>query len=95
MSNGGSASVRSLPANHPLNGSDAFVIRVRGGGRRYKFTARTGRSFDSAIYPCAFTTKPGEWEEHPQVVGEGARSLLGAGSRVEAERRRPRRPVEV
>ena len=48
--NGGFASVRSLPARHDLAGCDAFVIRVRGDGRRYKFTARTDRSFDSAIY---------------------------------------------
>ena len=62
--NGGFASVRSLPARHDLAGCDAFVIRVRGDGRSYKFTARTDRSFDSAIYQTAFTTKKGEWEEH-------------------------------
>ena len=55
--NGGFASVRSLPARHDLAGYDAFVIRVRGDGRRYKFTARTDRSFDSAIYQAVFTTK--------------------------------------
>ena len=62
--NGGFASVRSLPARHDLAGSDAFVVRVRGDGRSYKFTARTDPSFDSAIYQCVFTTKKGEWEEH-------------------------------
>ena len=62
--NGGFASVRSLPARHDLVGCDTFVVRVRGDGRRYKFTARTDRSFDSAIYQCVFTTKKGEWEEH-------------------------------
>ena len=62
--NGGFASVRSLPALHDLAGCDAFVIRVRGDGRSYKFTARTDRSFDSAIYQTVFTTKKGEWEEH-------------------------------
>jgi len=61
---GGFASVRSLPARHDLGGRDAFVVRVRGDGRRYKFTARTERSFDSAIYQIAFSTKSGEWEEH-------------------------------
>ncbi len=61
--NGGFASVRSLPAKHELAGCDAFVIRVRGDGRRYKFTARTDRSFDSAIYQLAFATKKGKWEE--------------------------------
>jgi NADH dehydrogenase [ubiquinone] 1 alpha subcomplex assembly factor 1 len=62
--NGGFASVRSLPARHELAGCGAFVIRVRGDGRSYKFTARTDRSFDSAIYQAIFRTNKGEWEEH-------------------------------
>ena len=62
--NGGFASARSLPARHDLAGSDSFVVRVRGDGRRYKFTARIDPSFDSAIYQCVFTTKKDEWEEH-------------------------------
>lgn len=62
--NGGFASVRSLPAHHDLGGCDAFVIGVRGDGRSYKFTARTTRTFDSAIYQVAFKTRKGEWEEH-------------------------------
>jgi hypothetical protein len=62
--NGGFASVRSLPARHDLAGADAFLIRVRGDGRRYKFTVRTDLSLDRAIYQAAFTTRPGEWEEH-------------------------------
>ena len=61
---GGFASVRSLPAPHYLAGCEAFVIRVRGDGRRYKFTARTDRSFDTAIYQTVFMTKKGEWKEH-------------------------------
>jgi len=62
--NGGFASVRSAPAVQNLAGVDAFVLRVRGDGRSYKFTARTDRSFDSAIYQTSFTTRPGEWAEH-------------------------------
>jgi NADH dehydrogenase [ubiquinone] 1 alpha subcomplex assembly factor 1 len=62
--NGGFASTRSQPARYDLAGADAFVVRVRGDGRRYKFTARTDASFDSAIYQCVFTTSKGEWEEH-------------------------------
>jgi monofunctional biosynthetic peptidoglycan transglycosylase len=61
--NGGFASVRSLPSRHDLAGCDTFLIRVRGDGRRYKFTARTDRSFDSPIYQASFPAKPGEWEE--------------------------------
>jgi monofunctional biosynthetic peptidoglycan transglycosylase len=62
--NGGFASVRSLPARHDLAGCDALVIRVRGDGRRYKFTARMDPGFDGAVYQAGFTTRAGEWEEH-------------------------------
>ena len=62
--NGGFASVRSSPARHDLTGSRCFVIRLRGDGRRYKFTARTETGFDAPLYQCAFETKRGEWEEH-------------------------------
>lgn len=60
----GFASVRSLPARPDLAGCDAFLMRVRGDGRRYKFTVRTESGFDTPIYQCAFTTRRGEWEEH-------------------------------
>lgn len=62
--NGGFASVRSLPSRHDLAGCDAFLIRVRGDGRGYKFTARTEAGMDTPLYQMAFTTKRGEWEEH-------------------------------
>ena len=39
--NGGFASVRSSPVRENLSCTDAFVLRVRGDGRRYKFTVRT------------------------------------------------------
>lgn len=61
--NGGFASVRSLPKRHDLAGCNVFVIRVRGDGHRYKFTARTERTLDSAIYQVVFPTKKGEWVE--------------------------------
>jgi len=64
QNNGGFASVRSSPARQNLAGLDAFVVRVRGDGRRYKFTVRTEAGFDMPIYQCAFATKRGEWEEH-------------------------------
>lgn len=62
--NGGFASVRSTPVRENLAGLTAFVLRVRGDGRRYKFSSRTGVGFDSPLYQCSFTTKQGEWEEH-------------------------------
>ena len=62
--NGGFASVRSSPVGENLAGLTAFVLRVRGDGRRYKFSVRTGTGFDTPLYQCSFTTKPGEWTEH-------------------------------
>lgn len=61
--NGGFASVRSLPARQEWGVADSFVIRVRGDGRRYKFTARMNQHFDGANYQCPFPTKQGEWQE--------------------------------
>ena len=62
--NGGFASVRSGPVRENLTGLTAFVLRVRGDGRGYKFSVRTGASFNSQLYQTSFTTKQGEWEEH-------------------------------
>jgi len=62
--NGGFASVRSQRVNENLTGLTAFVLRVRGDGRRYKFSGRTGAGFDTPLYQCSFATKQGEWEEH-------------------------------
>ncbi len=82
QNNGGFASVRSLPARYDLAGCNAFLIRVSGDGRSYKFTARTTASFDSAIYQLAFKTRKGEWEEHHLPMKEfvptfGGRALSG------------------
>ncbi len=68
--NGGFASVRSAPVRENLAGLTAFVLRVRGDGRRYKLSVRTGTGFDIPTYQCSFTTKPGEWEEHRLPFGE-------------------------
>ena len=62
--NGGFASVRSSPTRHDLTGCGCFVIRLRGDGHRYKFTARMETGFDAPLYQCAFETKRGEWEDH-------------------------------
>ena len=62
--NGGFASVRSSPVRQNLNGTDAFVFRVQGDGRRYKFTVRTESGFNAPNYQAEFTTRRGEWEEH-------------------------------
>ena len=75
--NGGFASVRSLPAPLDLAGGDTLIIRVRGDGRRYKFTARMDGSFDSVIYQTVFTTKKDAWEEHRLPLKEFVPSFRG------------------
>ena len=68
--NGGFASVRSALVRENLTGLTAFVLRVRGDGRGYKFSVRTGVGFDAPLYQCSFTTKQGEWEEHRLAFGD-------------------------
>ena len=75
--NGGFASVRSSPVREDLNGCDAFVLRVRGDGRRYKLSARMDGAFDRAIYQCAFTTKSGVWEERRLPLKDFVASFRG------------------
>ena len=84
--NGGFASVRSLPARFDAGDAgdaDSFVIRVRGDGRRYKFTARMDQSVDSAIYQHAFVTKNGEWQELRLPLKNFAASFRGRVSQDE------------
>ncbi len=64
QNNGGFASVRSAPLRERLKVGGAFVICVRGDGRRYKLTARSESNFNAPNHQAEFTTKRGEWEEH-------------------------------
>jgi len=61
---GGFASVRSRPETLAAAGATGFLIRVRGDGHRYKFTARLGREFvDGVVYQQRFATRRGHWQE--------------------------------
>ena len=63
--NGGFASVRSATVRENLTGLTAFVLRVRGDGRRYKIQcAHRGRVSTPRFTNAVFTTKQGQWEEH-------------------------------
>src|SRR5512134_1394170 len=75
--NGGFASVRSAPERANLTGLNAFVLRVRGDGHRYKFSVRTGAGFDTPLYQCSFTTMPGEWEEHRLAISDFVPTFRG------------------
>jgi hypothetical protein len=61
--NGGFASVRTMPANLNLAEATEFILRVRGDGQQYKFTARMNSNFDGALYQSSFATRQGEWQE--------------------------------
>lgn len=61
---GGFASARSAPVRNTLEGSDSFVLRVRGDGREYQFTVQTGAGFRAPTYQLAFTPRRGEWGEY-------------------------------
>jgi monofunctional biosynthetic peptidoglycan transglycosylase len=61
--NGGFASVRTLPARFDLGEASEVVLRVRGDGRRYKFTARMDSSLHGPLCQSAFTTTKGKWQE--------------------------------
>jgi hypothetical protein len=60
---GGFASVRTPPRDWDTAGATAFVLRVRGDGRTYKFTLRTGDGFDGIQYQARFTASAGAWTE--------------------------------
>jgi hypothetical protein len=60
---GGFASVRTPPRYWGTAEARAFVLRVRGDGRDYKFTVRTDDRFDGTQYQGRFTPPSGEWSE--------------------------------
>ena len=47
-----------------LEGSNTFVLRVRGDGRGYQFTVQTGAGFNAPTYQLAFMPRRGEWGEY-------------------------------
>jgi len=58
---GGFASVRTPPRDWDAAGAKAFVLRVRGDGKTYKFTVRTGDGFDGIQYQSRFAAPAGDW----------------------------------
>jgi hypothetical protein len=75
--NGGFASVRSSPSRYDLSGCGCFLVRLRGDGRRYKFTVRTETGFDAPVYQCGFATKRNEWEEQRLVFRDFVPTFRG------------------
>lgn len=60
---GGFASVRTLPRDWDAAGAKAILLRVRGDGKTYKFTIRTGDGFDGIQYQQRFTATAGAWSD--------------------------------
>jgi NADH dehydrogenase [ubiquinone] 1 alpha subcomplex assembly factor 1 len=58
---GGFASASSLPAEYNLAGFNGIAIRVRGDGKRYKFTVKTDTAFTGFSYQAPFNTENGTW----------------------------------
>lgn len=58
---GGFASVRTPPRDWDTAGAQAFLLRVRGDGKTYKFTIRTGDGFDGIQYQLRFAAPAGDW----------------------------------
>jgi hypothetical protein len=83
-SGGGFASVRTTARLRPATDASAFVLRCRGDGHRYKFTARVDDAFDGIQYQAAFSPAAGSWVEvtlplQAFVPGFRGRPVPGAG----------------
>jgi hypothetical protein len=60
---GGFASVRTPPRDWGTAGAMAFLLRVRGDGKTYKFTVRTSDGFDGIQYQARFVAPAGAWTD--------------------------------
>jgi hypothetical protein len=58
---GGFASVRTPPRDWETAGAEAFLLRVRGDGKTYKFTIRTGDGFDGIQYQQRIAPVADQW----------------------------------
>ena len=74
---GGFASVRTPPRAWDTAGAEAFVLRVRGDGKTYKFTIRTGDGFDGIQYQQRFTATAGTWSDVRLPVSEFVATFRG------------------
>lgn len=59
--NGGFASLQSLPSEYNLAGYEGITIRLKGDGKRYKFSLKTTGYLDSTRFEAAFSTESGVW----------------------------------
>jgi len=74
---GGFASVRTEPQRWRTAGAQSVVLRCRGDGRQYKFTARVDDGFDGVQYQARFAPPRGEWAEIELPVADFVASFRG------------------
>ena len=74
---GGFASVRTEPQRWRTAGARALVLRCRGDGHEYKFTARVDDGFDGVQYQARFTPPRGEWDEIELPITDFVASFRG------------------
>ncbi len=74
---GGFASVRTTPQTWDTAGASAFVLRVRGDGKRYKFTVRMDDRFDGIQYQSRFAPQAAEWQDVRLPVDSFAATFRG------------------
>lgn len=59
--NGGFASLQSKPSAYDFIGYEGVAIRIKGDGKRYKFSLKSNIFLDSPRYEAVFTTDKGVW----------------------------------
>ena len=74
---GGFASVRTLPRDWGIGAARAFVLRVRGDGKRYRFNLRTADGLEAFRYEGPVEPPPGRWTLVEVPVGEMTGKAFG------------------
>jgi len=59
--NGGFASLQSTPSSYNFTGYEGVAIRIKGDGKRYKFSIKSNIFLDSPRYEAPFTTDKEVW----------------------------------
>jgi NADH dehydrogenase [ubiquinone] 1 alpha subcomplex assembly factor 1 len=67
---GGFASVRSRPLSLGVPGAVAYLLEVRGDGKRFKLNLRTNDDFDGVNYQAEFEAPAGTWTRVRLAVSE-------------------------
>ena len=59
--NGGFASLQSTPSAYDFTGYEGIALRIKGDGKRYKFSLKSNIFLDSPRYEASFVTAKGVW----------------------------------